>query len=103
MNPKMVKQAMKKMGMKQDIIPATEVIIKTPDGDLHIKNPEVAKVTMMGQDSFQITGEIETRSSINEEDIDTVASQADCSKEDAKAALEQANGDLAEAILNLQN
>ncbi len=102
MNPKMVKQAMKKMGMKQEEIPATEVIIKTPSGDLLIRNPEVAKVTMMGQYSFQITGEIETLVSIKEEDIDTVASQANCSKEEAKKALEKADGDLAQAILDLQ-
>jgi len=103
MNPKMVKQAMKKMGMKQDVIPATEVIIKTPDGDLHIKNPEVAKVTMMGQDSFQVTGVVEVKSSVNEDDITTVASQANCSREEAKEALEKADGDLAQAILNLQD
>jgi nascent polypeptide-associated complex subunit alpha len=102
MNPKMVKQAMKKMGMKQEDIPATEVIIKTQAGDLLIRNPQVAKITMAGEESFQITGQVERTQVVNEGDIETVMTQAQCSREQAHAALEKSDGDLAEAILNLQ-
>ena len=58
MNPRQLQQAMKKLGMKQEEIDATEVIIKTPDKDIIIPNPQVMKVNMMGQDSLQITGEM---------------------------------------------
>lgn len=102
MDPKLVKQAMKKMGMKQDDIPATEVIIKTTDKDLIIRNPTVQKVTMMGEESFQITGDVE-ESANNEEDIKTVMEQTSCSRNEALSALEKSNGDLAKAIMDLQS
>lgn len=104
MNPKMLKQAMKKMGMKQEDIDATEVIIKTPSKDLIIRNPQVVKINAMGQESLQITGAIEevATEKFSEDDVKTVASQASVSEDEAKAALEAADGDLAQAILNLQ-
>jgi len=104
MNPKMVKEAMKKMGIKQEEIEATEVIIKTPTKDLVIRNPQVSKVIAMGQETLQISGTIEEveAQKFSEEDVDTVAEQAKVSKDKARAALEKSNGDLAEAILSLQ-
>lgn len=103
MNPKQLQQAMKKMGVKQVEIPAREVIIKTEDKDLIIKNPNVVKVNMMGQESLQITGEIqEVETKIKQEDIDTVAEQAGVSKEKAQEVLEKNNGDLAQSILELK-
>ncbi len=89
------------MGIKQEEIDAREVIIKTNSKDLIIKNPKVVKVNMMGQESLQVTGDIE-EAGISEEDIKTVADQANVSKEKAKAALEKHNGDLAAAILELK-
>lgn len=101
LNPKDLQKAMKKMGIKQEEIDAREVIIKTNSKDLIIKNPKVVKVNMMGQESLQVTGDIE-EAGISEEDIKTVADQANVSKEKAKAALEKHNGDLAAAILELK-
>lgn len=103
-DPKMMKQAMKKMGMQQEDIEATEVIIKTPDKEIIIRNPQVAKVKMMGQESFQITGDVEEREQqvFTEEDVKTVAQQASVSEDEARAALEKSNGDLAAAILGLR-
>jgi nascent polypeptide-associated complex subunit alpha len=102
MDPRLVKQAMKKMGMTQEDIPATEVIIKTKEKNLIIKNPNVQKIVMMGEQSFQITGEVEEESPICEEDIKTIMEQTSCSKDKAISALEKSNGDLAKAILDLQ-
>jgi nascent polypeptide-associated complex subunit alpha len=103
LNPKQMEKAMKRMGVQQKEIPATEVIIKTEDKDLIIKDPQVMKVNMMGQESLQITGEIqEIETKVKQEDIDTVAEQANVSKEEAQAALEKSNGDLAQAILSLK-
>ena len=94
---------MQQMGIKQEEIDATEVIIKTHDKNLIIRNPSVMKVDMMGQNSLQINGDIEEETNISEEDINTVSNQAEVSKEEAKKALEETSGDLAEAILKLKN
>ncbi|MBT3395342.1 nascent polypeptide-associated complex protein [Candidatus Woesearchaeota archaeon] len=105
MNPRDLAKAMKKMGIKQDEIIAEEVIIKCPDKDIIVKNPQVMRVNAMGQESLQITGEIieqEAGSEISEEDIKTVAEQASVSEDKAKEALEENSGDLAQAILSLQ-
>ena len=102
MNPQMMKQAMKKMGMKQEEINAHEIIIKCADKNLIIRNPEVMKITMMGQESLQVTGTIEEETLLNHEDIQTVAQQAAVSEEKAREALEAENGDLAAAIVRLQ-
>ena len=104
-NPKMMKQAMKKMGIKQQEIDAEEVIIRTKDKEIIIRNPEVSKVNMMGQETYQITGEEEERErniEINEEDIKTVMEQANVDEETARKAIEESKGDLAEAILSLK-
>lgn len=100
-NPRQMEKIMKQMGMKQEPIEAEEVIIKSKDKNIIIKNPNVQKINMMGQESFQISGEIE-ESTISEEDIKTVAEQANVSEEQAKEALEKTKGNLAEAILILK-
>ena len=107
MNQRQMKQAMKKMGINQEQLEATEVIIRLEDKDLVIKNPDVAKVNMMGQETFQIVGEVteqvrESAPDINEEDIQTVVDQTGVTKDIARQAIEDANGDLAQAILSLQ-
>ncbi len=108
MNSKQMQQAMKKMGMQQEEIDASKVIIKTSDGDIVIDNPNVAAVTMMGQDSWQITGDaklipLDTTPDISEEDIETVVQQTSCTGEQAKIAIKAHKGDLAEAILELSS
>jgi nascent polypeptide-associated complex subunit alpha len=101
MDPKMLKQAMKKLGMKQEEIDASEVIIKCSDKNIIIKNPEVLKVNMQGSENFQISGEISEEN--NEEDLKMIMEQSSASKEDAEKALDEANGDIAEAILKLNS
>ncbi len=107
-NPRKMQQMMKQMGIQQVDIPATEVIIKTDDKEIIISNPSVAKVNMMGKDNYQISGEVSERElsttpEISEEDIQTVMEQASVDEETAKKAVEEANGDLAEAIISLTN
>ena len=102
-----MQQMMKQLGIQQVDIPASEVIIRTADKDIIITNPSVAKVNMMGQETFQISGEIREESrnttpDISEEDIKTVMEQTGVDKNTAKKAIETANGDLAEAILSLK-
>lgn len=102
-NPRQMQSMMKKLGIKQQDIDAQEVIIKTQDKNIVIKNPQVALVDMMGSKSFQISGEITEESAISEEDINTVAEKANVDRKQAKAALEKSKGDLAEAILSITN
>ena len=102
MNPRQMNKMMQKMGIKQEEIDAIEVIIKTPDKKLVINNPSVMKVDMMGQKTLQITGDISEESNILDEDIKTVSEQAEVSEEEAKKALGETGGDLAEAILKLK-
>lgn len=104
-NPRQMEKLMKQMGVKQEEIDAEEVIIKCSDKELIIKNPSVQKVNMMGQESLQITGLIEERSleKFTEDDVNTVKSQTGKSDKEVRAALEESDGDLAEAILKLKN
>lgn len=96
-----LKAAMKKMGIRQQDIDASEVIIKCPDKNIIIRNPKVAKVTMMGKDSFQIEGNAVDMELENTEDIKVVMEKASVSYDEAKQALKETNGDIAEAILKL--
>lgn len=98
-----MKQAMKKMGLKQEEIDATKVEIFLNDKKIIINNPSVVKVNMMGKDSFQISGDISEESieRFSSDDVDTVVKQSGCSKEEALKALEE-KGDIAEAIISLK-
>lgn len=98
-----LKKAMKRMGIKQEEIDADEVIIKTKDKDIVISSPSIVKVKMMGQESFQISGEVSEKSSVKDEDIKMVMEKTNVSEEEARKALEKTKGDLAEAILSLKS
>ncbi len=105
MNPRAMEQAMKKLGVKQQDIPASEVIIKSEGKDIIISNPKVVRVNMMGQDSFQVSGDVEEKEAaveVSDEDVMTVSGQAGVSEAEARAAIQKANGDLAEAIMGLK-
>lgn len=106
MNSRQMRQAMKKMGIKQDSMEAEQVIIRLPDRDIIIDSPEVTKVNMMGQETYQIVGEQrevqrDVTVEITDEDIETVVDQTNVTREDAKQAIEESNGDLAQAIMKL--
>ena len=103
MNPKKMQEAMKQMGIAQENIPAKRVIIEKSDnsGKIIIENPSVTKIKMQGQESFQISGDVnEVEEGISEEDIKTVMEKTNSSQEDARKTLEKTQ-DLAEAILEL--
>lgn len=107
MNQRQMRQAMQRMGIKQIEVEAQAVIIKTADKDIIIENPSVAKVNMMGQETWQITGKAieqptSSQPTISEEDIKTVATQANVDQEKAEKALVEADGDIAAAIMQLQ-
>lgn len=99
---------MQRMGMNMGAMPDVEqVIFKTSTKEIIVENPDVAVMEMQGQKIFQVTGEkiveraVEKAVKIPEEDVQLVATQANVSQEQARAALEQTKGDLAQAILLL--
>ena len=99
---------MQRMGLSMGEVPEVqEVIIKTPTKEITVENPEVAILEMHGQKIFQVTGgnvvekAIEKAIMFPEEDVQLVAQQAKVSLDEARAALEQTKGDLAQAILLL--
>lgn len=102
-DPKKMQALMKQMGMSQEEIQASRVIIeKIDDSKIIIENPSVTKIKMQGQETFQIAGDVkEEDAGISESDIKTVMEKTGCSEKQARKTLEKTNGDLAEAILEL--
>ena len=103
-DPRQMQSMMKKMGIKTEEIDANEVVIKG-EKTIVIKNPKVTLMEVQGQKTFQIMGDIEEAKTelFNEEDVMLVAEKTGKTKEDAKKALEESNGDIAEAILTLSS
>lgn len=101
LDPKKMQAIMRQMGMSQEEIDAKRVIIECEDKNIIIDNPSVMKVKMQNNINFQISGDVSEEESSNEEDIKTIIEKTNCTKEQAKKALEDANGDLTEAILSL--
>jgi len=108
MNPREAKRMMQRMGMNMGAMPEVEqVVFKTSTKEIIVENPEVTVMEMQGQKIFQVMGEritekaVERAVKVPEEDVQLVATQANVSPEQARAALEQTKGDLAQAILLL--
>jgi alpha-NAC-related protein len=107
-NPKQMSAMMKQMGISQTEIDASKVIIEKSDGSrIIIENPNVVKVSMNSQESFQVTGEIKEESTEDEEDsklaedIQAVVEQTGVSEDMAAIELEKNDGDIAETIISL--
>ena len=96
---------MKKLGMNvEQIEDVQSIVIKTPKGNYVFDSADVQAMTMQGQTTYQITGDIRFEPAtveIPKEDITMVASQANVSEEKARAALIATKGDIAEAIMKL--
>ena len=102
-DPKKMQAMMKQMGISQEDIPASKVIIEKEDGGkITISNPSVAKIKAQGQESFQITGEVseEVEQGFSESDVKTIMEKTGCTEKKARVVLEK-TGDLAEAIMLL--
>jgi len=101
------RRMLEKMGINLEEVPdVEEVIIKTKEKELILKKVNVSKIKTKDTEMFQVIAEdieeiIKENKEINEKDIHLVAQQAKVSFETAKIALEESNGDLAQAILKL--
>jgi len=118
-NPRQVKQAMKKMGIEtEELKDVAEVIIRTKDKQYVIKDAEVTIMKVQGQKTFQIVGEDKVmpldhvsktneaktepaKPSIPEEDVQLVMAQTGATREKAIEALKACDGQPAEAIIKL--
>jgi nascent polypeptide-associated complex subunit alpha len=97
---------MKQMGLNMNEMPdINRVILQGPKREIIIEGAAVTFINMQGQKMYQIAGGQESETALTveaqipEEDILLVAQQTGVSKERAKAALIDAEGDLARAIL----
>ena len=104
-NQKALAGAMKRMGLQQVDLDAQEAIIRLAEHDLVFRHPQVVKVVMMGQETYQLIGTPEKRTretvpEITEEDVKTVVEQAHVDAHAALAALQRTKGDIAQAILS---
>ncbi len=120
MSPRKMKGMLKNMGIDIDELEdVKEVVIRMPDKEIVISNAQVAIMDAHGVRSFQISGDVSERpassspdgSAVQDEpapeipdsDVELVAAQTGAKAEDAKAALVEAKGDLAAAILKLSS
>ncbi|WP_309491971.1 nascent polypeptide-associated complex protein [Candidatus Hecatella orcuttiae] len=114
-SPRELKRMMDRMGMSTQSMPEVkEVIFRTADKELAVQNPSVTVIEVQGQKLFQVVGEgLEERAlpsgepqsakafQVPDEDVQLVAQQAGVSLEEARRALEETQGNLAQAILLL--
>ncbi|MCL5100470.1 MAG: nascent polypeptide-associated complex protein [Candidatus Marsarchaeota archaeon] len=107
LDPRALKRMMDSMGMKSTEIDAERVIIEGKERNLVIENPNVTLVEVQGTKTFQISGSVteveKSKVEISEDDVEMVRSQTGIT-DDAKirSALEESNGDIAEAIIKLK-
>lgn len=102
-DPKQMGKMMAKMGISQKQLDATQVTINLPGKKIVIDNPQVMEVTMQGVTTYQIMGEArEEAAASSDDDAALVAEQTGKSIEEARAALEAKDGNVAEAIDSLQ-
>ncbi|MDG6902496.1 MAG: transcription factor [Nitrososphaerota archaeon] len=106
MDNRNARRMMDRMGINMKEIPnVQEVVIRTADKEMHITNVSVSEVNAQGNRIFQVVGEVEEveveKKTFSDEDILLVQQQTGASRERAIAALEQADGEVARAILSL--
>ncbi|HOZ35815.1 MAG TPA: nascent polypeptide-associated complex protein [archaeon] len=97
-DPRRMQSMMKQMGIENKEIEAIRVIIETNSKKIIIENPTVTEVSMQGQKTYQIMGEIKEETGIPKEDISLVMEATKKSEKEAKEALEKTSGDIAKAI-----
>ena len=108
MNGRQLNQMMKRFGINvKNIDNVEKVIIQTDTKEYVFEDAEVSVMEAQGQKTFQIIGEptVKTRGGEPEdtlkEDVKLIMEQTGKSEAEARKALKETNGDIAEAILKL--
>ena len=106
MNPRQMNQMMKRLGINvKDIENVKKVIIQTDTKEYIFDDASVTMMDAQGQKTYQIVGKpriVEKEEELPKQDIELVAEQTGKSIEEAKKALKETKGDIAEAILKLK-
>jgi nascent polypeptide-associated complex subunit alpha len=117
LNPRDLKRMFKRMGVKadiEDLSDAEEIIIVHNDGRRSIlENPQATLIKLGGSGQVMLSatgllrieeppGEEAEEIQVSEEDVQLVAQQTGVSPEEARRALIEAKGDLAEAIMSIE-
>ena len=106
MNPRQLNQLMRKFGISvKEIENVEKVIIQTDTKQYVFEDAEVTVMDAQGQKTYQIAGNpriTERKEEVPEADIELVAEQTGKTVEEAKKALEETKGDIAEAIMKLK-
>ncbi len=126
LNPRKMKQMMEQMGIDVEELDASEVVIKTDEGELVFDDPDVTLMDARGQETYQIVGDAVERapsavegdtadadgeddtgsaggaSEIPDADVEIVAMRASVDEATAREALEAVDGDLAAAVDRLE-
>jgi nascent polypeptide-associated complex subunit alpha len=92
---------MKQMGMDMEEIDADRVVVEIGDKKMVFENPELSKISVQGQDMFQLQGDYSEEEDVSGEDVQLVMEKTGASEEEAKKALED-NDDVAGAVMDLQ-
>jgi nascent polypeptide-associated complex subunit alpha len=124
MNPRQMQMMMKRMGLTSEPLEGVEeVVVRTATEEHHFRKPDVTIVTVQGVRTYQVVGDAEVRpraasaspaaspapapaappppAGPPEEDVELVISQTGVDRPTAIAALREAQGAPAEAILHL--
>jgi nascent polypeptide-associated complex subunit alpha len=120
MNPKQMKAMMRRQGIDMDSVDDVEqVVVYTKDKEIVFRRPDVTAITAQGQVTYQVVGRPEERprggvskedapeapaaapAKYSEDDVALVMGQTGASEEETRAALEECNGEVAEAIMRL--
>ena len=102
-----MRRMMDKMGLDMNELQnVQEVIIKTDKKEIIISKPSVTEMKAKDSSIFTVTADSYEEAELevpifSDDDIQLVSQQAGVDEENAKSALEEAEGDLARAILLL--
>ena len=105
MDPRKMKSMMQQLGIKTEELNAKRAIFELEGKKLVVDSPQITVMTVQGQKTYTVVGEAkEEKGSVEipDSDIQMVAQQAKVSQEEAKKALDDTKGDIAEAISRLE-
>jgi len=122
MNPRKMQKMMEQMGIDMSDIDAEEVIIRTPDEELVFTDADVQLMEAQGQKTYHVVGDPESRDrddggaedseaatsessddgGVDEDDVELVAMRTGVDEDTAREALEDNDGDLADAVDQLE-
>jgi nascent polypeptide-associated complex subunit alpha len=105
MNSRQLSQMMRRFGINVTNLENVEkVVIQTDSKEYIFEDAEVTVMDAKGQKTYQILGEpriVERKEEIPQDDVKLVMGQTGKSEQEARRALEETKGDIAEAIMKL--